>query len=253
MTQTYVTTGVAKVLAPREAKVGGRLPYLGHLDEVTLQTRDGLLLQTLHLAGFPSETAPDEELNYRKAIRETVLRGAASSRLAIYHHVIRRRVTPAFPDAPEEGFCARLDAGWRERLAGRRLYVNDIFLTLVRRPLQGGAGILERLVKQPTTTVRPRRQSNRPVSIRKPTTATAITAALVARLPSRVPCTQSRAAIRGEEPAGSPVWAWAWPAAARARSRNRGWRRVIVYSAPSLGTAKPGKLTPPSRSRIART
>ena len=149
MSGEIVTTGAAKVLAPREVSIGERLPYAGHLDGVTLQTRDGLLLQTLHLAGFPSETAPDEELNYRKAIRETVLRGAASSRLAIYHHVVRRRVTPAFPEPPEAGFCARLDAGWRERLAGRRLYVNDIFLTLVRRPLQGGAGLLERLVRQP--------------------------------------------------------------------------------------------------------
>ena len=149
MSRTFLSTGAAKVLAPREVPVGDRLPYQGHLDEVTLQTRDGLLVQTLHLAGFPSETAPDEELNYRKAVRETVLRGASSSRLAIYHHVVRRRVTPAFPAAPEEPFCARLDAGWRERLAGRQLYVNDIFLTLVRRPLQGGAGFLERLVRPP--------------------------------------------------------------------------------------------------------
>ncbi|MBS0331793.1 MAG: VirB4 family type IV secretion system protein, partial [Proteobacteria bacterium] len=147
MSRSFLTTGVGKVLAPREVAVGDRLPYVGHLDEVTLQTRDGLLIQTLHLAGFPSETAPDDELNYRKAIRETVLRGAASSRLAIYHHVVRRRVTPDFPEPPQEPFCAALDAGWRERLAGRRLYVNDIFLTLVRRPLQGGAGLLERLVK----------------------------------------------------------------------------------------------------------
>ena len=144
-----LTTDAAKVLAPREADVGDRLPYAGHIDEVTLQTRDGLLIQTLHLQGFPSETAPDEELNYRKTIRETVLRGAASSRLAVYHHVVRRRVTPDFPPAPEEPFCARLDAGWRERLEARSLYVNDIFLTLVRRPLQGGAGFLERLVRQP--------------------------------------------------------------------------------------------------------
>ena len=149
MSRTFLSTGAAKVLAPREVPVGDRLPYQGHLDEVTLQTRDGLLVQTLHLAGFPSETAPDEELNYRKAVRETVLRGASSSRLAIYHHVVRRRVTPAFPAAPEEPFCARLDAGWRARLAGRQLYVNDIFLTLVRRPLQGGAGFLERLVRPP--------------------------------------------------------------------------------------------------------
>ena len=97
MSATYLTTGAAKVLAPREAKVGDRLPYAGHVDDMTLVTRDGLLVQTLHLAGFPFETAPDEELNYRKAIRETVLRGAASSRLAVYHHVVRRRVSPDFP------------------------------------------------------------------------------------------------------------------------------------------------------------
>lgn len=142
-----LTTGVAGVLAPREVTVGSRLPYVGHIDQATLRTRDGLLVQTLHLAGFPFETAPDEELNYRKSIRETVLRGAASSRLAIYHHVVRRRIDPAFPPAPEEPFCGRLDARWREQLSARNLYVNDIFLSLVLRPLQGKAGFIEKLMK----------------------------------------------------------------------------------------------------------
>ena len=149
MSGTYLTTGAAKVLAPREASVGDRLTYLAHADDVTLRTREGLLVQTLHLAGFPFETAPDEELNYRKAVRETVLRGAASSRLAIYHHVVRRQVTPSFPASPDEPFCGTLDARWRDQLANRRLYVNDIFLTLVLRPTQGSAGFLERLMKGP--------------------------------------------------------------------------------------------------------
>lgn len=142
-----LTTGAAGVLAPREVTVGSRLPYVGHIDHATLRTRDGLLVQTLHLAGFPFETAPDEELNYRKSIRETVLRGAASSRLSIYHHVVRRRIDPAFPPAPEEPFCGRLDARWREQLSARNLYVNDIFLSLVLRPLQGKAGFIEKLMK----------------------------------------------------------------------------------------------------------
>ncbi len=43
-------------------------------------------------------------------------------------------MTPTFPGAPEEPFCSTLDARWREQLASRRLYVNDIFLTLVMRP-----------------------------------------------------------------------------------------------------------------------
>ncbi|MBL8555006.1 MAG: VirB4 family type IV secretion system protein [Phenylobacterium sp.] len=149
MSGTFLTTAAARVLAPREVGVGERLPYEGHADDVTLRTRDGLLVQTLHLAGFPFETAPDEELNYRKAIRETVLRGAASSRLGIWHTVVRRRVNPAFPPPPEEPFCATLDMRWREQLASRRLYVNDIFLTLVLRPTQGRAGFIERLMKGP--------------------------------------------------------------------------------------------------------
>jgi type IV secretion system protein VirB4 len=148
MSQGFLSTGAATALAPREAVIGDRLPYAGHIDEATIRTRDGLLVQVLHLRGFPSETASDEELNYRKTVRETLLRSAASSRFAIYHHVVRRRAHPVLDGAPEDPFCRGLDEAWKARLAGRRLYVNEIFLTLVRRPLQGGAGLVERLFKR---------------------------------------------------------------------------------------------------------
>jgi hypothetical protein len=62
-----------------------------------------------------------------------------------------------------------------------------------------------KMMKQPIATVRSRRHSMRPVSIMNPTTATAITAATAATLPSKVPCTHSSAATSGEELAGS--WA----------------------------------------------
>ena len=146
--QTYASTGAARKLAPKEAFIGDHLPYAGHIDEATVRTRDGLLIQVLHLRGFPFETQPDEELNYRKTVRETLLRGAASSRLALYHHVVRRRVVPQFTGDFNEPFCARIDRGWRERLSERSLYVNELFLTLVRRPLQGEAGLLDGLFRR---------------------------------------------------------------------------------------------------------
>ena len=147
--KNFFTNRAARMLAPREAAIGDRLPYAGHLDEVTIRTRDGLLMQTIHLRGFPFETASDDELNYRKAVRETLLRGVASSRLAIYHHVVRRRVSTEADTAPDNDFCRQLDGAWKARLARRQLFVNEIFLTLVRRPLQGGAGFVERLLKKP--------------------------------------------------------------------------------------------------------
>ena len=124
----------------REQAAGARLPYARHLDDATIETRDGRLLQVLKLDGLAFETADTTELNYRKAVRDTMLRGVANSRFAVYHHVVRREVRPELTGEFADDFTRTLDAAWRERLASRRLYVNDLFLTLVRRPLQGRAG-----------------------------------------------------------------------------------------------------------------
>ncbi|MDR3508369.1 MAG: VirB4 family type IV secretion system protein, partial [Caulobacteraceae bacterium] len=95
--------------------------------------------------GFPFETADSAELNYRKTVRETMLRGIANSRFALYHHVVRRAVSPTFEGAFADPFSEALDEAWRGQLASRKLYVNELFLTLVRRPAQGQAGLLQGL------------------------------------------------------------------------------------------------------------
>ena len=128
----------------REQAAGARLPYARHIDDATIETRDGRLIQVLHLKGFPFETADTEELNYRKTVRETMLRGVANSRFALYHHIVRREVQPTMAgEVSGNGFAHALDAAWRARLGTRKLYVNDLFLTLVRRPLGGRVGVLE--------------------------------------------------------------------------------------------------------------
>ena len=147
MTQSYRSADLHRKLAAKEASIGDRLPYARHLDEATIQTRDGLLIQVLRLDGFPFETVDSEELSYRKQIRESLYRGAANSRLAIYHHIVRRRVTPELAGEFDDAFCQGLDRDWRAKLAERRLFVNELFLTLVRRPLQGNAGFAERLFR----------------------------------------------------------------------------------------------------------
>ncbi|MEH0199144.1 VirB4 family type IV secretion/conjugal transfer ATPase [Caulobacter sp. CCNWLY153] len=131
----------------KEASAGKRLPYARLLDERTIETRDGLLMQVIHLAGLPFETADSETLNYRKAVRDVMLRGLASSRFAVYHHVIRREAKVGTEGAFADSFSARLDAEWSARLAGRRLYVNDLFLTIVRRPLQGQGGLIDKALR----------------------------------------------------------------------------------------------------------
>jgi type IV secretion system protein VirB4 len=131
--------------ARREKPAGTHLPYARHVDGVTLELRDGLLMQTLHLGGLPFETADSDELNYRAELRDAMLRAIGSSRFAIHHHVIRRRADVALEGEYPDAFSRRLDARWRERLAGKQMYVNELFLTILRRPLQGHLGWADRL------------------------------------------------------------------------------------------------------------
>ena len=127
----------------REQPAGKHLPYARHVDDRTIETRDGLLMQVIHLRGLLFETADTDELNYRKRLRDAMLQAIGSSRFAIYHHVVRRRIHATLEGDFRDSFSRRLDAAWAERLATRKLYVNDLFLTLVRRPLQGRVGVID--------------------------------------------------------------------------------------------------------------
>ncbi|WP_379554168.1 VirB4 family type IV secretion/conjugal transfer ATPase [Qipengyuania sp. DGS5-3] len=129
----------------REAPAGAHLPYARHIDDVTIETRDGLLMQTIRVGGLLFETADSEELNYRAELRDAMLRALGSSRYAIYHHVVRRRADTTLEADWPDAFSKKLDERWRQRLGRKELYVNELFLTIVRRPTQGRMGIGDRL------------------------------------------------------------------------------------------------------------
>ncbi len=133
-----------KVIA-REKPAAAHLPYLRHVDDVTIETTGGLLMQTIQLDGLLFETADTEEINYRGQLRAAMLQAIGSSRFAIFHHVLRRKAEVALDAEYGDSFSRQLDERWRARLESRQMYVNDLFLTIVRRPLQGRVGILDRL------------------------------------------------------------------------------------------------------------
>lgn len=129
----------------REKAAGTHLPYARHVDDNTLETRDGLLMQVIRLDGLLFETADTEELNYRAELRDAMLRTLASSRFAVYHHVLRRRAAVGLESKFGDDFSRELDERWRARIEARQMYVNELFLTIVRRPLQGRVGIADRM------------------------------------------------------------------------------------------------------------
>jgi type IV secretion system protein VirB4 len=130
----------------REQSIAVHLPYARHIEDHTIETRDGLLMQFVQLRGLLFETADTTELNYRKALRDALLQTIGSSRFALYHHIIRRRVDVALDAQFPDPFSAELDARWRAKLKTKALFANDLYLTIVRRPLRGRLGTFDRLL-----------------------------------------------------------------------------------------------------------
>lgn len=134
--------------AGHEASAGDRLPYQALLDDGSLLLRDGSLLRTIHVAGLAFETEDSEALNHRLAVREVMLRSALDARHVVYHHVIRRRIQPELTARFDSPLAGLIDRRWQERLSDRRLFINEQFLTILRRPARGKAGLVDRILSR---------------------------------------------------------------------------------------------------------
>jgi type IV secretion system protein VirB4 len=127
----------------RERPVATHIPYSRHVDDHVLKTRDGLLLTVLKLEGYSFETADMSEINARLLGRNDVIRTLANSRFALIGHIIRREVQPRIPSTFDNALCREIDERYDAALSERRMFVNDIYLTIVRRALQGQAGTFD--------------------------------------------------------------------------------------------------------------
>ncbi|NCP17723.1 MAG: VirB4 family type IV secretion/conjugal transfer ATPase [Erythrobacter sp.] len=137
----------AAAWSAKEARVGDRLPYARLVDENALLLRDGSLLTAIQVPGLLFETEDTEALNAHAATREVMLRSTLDSRFVMYHHVIRRRVEVELDAEFKDPLAAHIDARWKDRLGSGSLFINDQFVTLIRRPARGKAGWVEKASK----------------------------------------------------------------------------------------------------------
>jgi len=135
------------IAAQRELSVSRFIPYTRHVDDTTLKTKEGYLLKIIKLAGIPFETADQLDINQRKNIRATLLRGLSNSRFALYHHIIRREDSDTLECFFENEWCQKLDQAYQDRLSKKKMYINEQYITIVRRPAQGAVGIVAELGK----------------------------------------------------------------------------------------------------------
>ncbi|HEY1889315.1 MAG TPA: VirB4 family type IV secretion/conjugal transfer ATPase [Steroidobacteraceae bacterium] len=126
----------------REPTASRHIPYSAHISETVVKTFAGDYVQSFRLAGVSFESADDETLNNWHERLNVTLRNIASPNLALWTHVVRRRERTAPGAISGDGFADRLARRYRERLASETLMVNELYLSIVYRPVAGSVSSL---------------------------------------------------------------------------------------------------------------
>ncbi len=130
----------------RERHTSGLVPYLAHVSENVISTRTGEYVQVFRLGGLGFETADDARLNNWHERLNVLWRNLASPHVALWTHIVRRR-EPIMEGVPEPGFAGSLNTRYRRQVSGEKLMINELFLTIVFRPVVGAApSLLARLL-----------------------------------------------------------------------------------------------------------
>lgn len=139
-------------IADKEVSAAEFIPYKCHWNHNTVLTKQEWLLQVVKVSGFSFETADDEDVDIRKNIRNTLLKGMASGSFALYFHTVRRRKNAYEKDELhsdiENYFANVLDRSWKQKHSSGNTFVNDLYITIIRKADTAGAAILEHMFKK---------------------------------------------------------------------------------------------------------
>ncbi len=129
----------------REVKMSHFVPYDYHWDKDTIITKNKELMQVIKLEGFSFETADDDAVDMKKLVRNSLYKSMADGSFALYFHMVRRRQS-AYPAGEfSKGFTRDLNERWKKKHHARSTFVNDLYITVIRRHDMRGVAKVETL------------------------------------------------------------------------------------------------------------
>jgi len=121
----------------READTSQYLPYTRHITDNIISLRNGQMMAVFELEGVSFETADQSALNDLHTKMNLLWRNVNDERLSLWSHIVRIRDF-AYPEGSfRSDFAQQLDAKYKERMTGEKLYRNRLFLALVFVPARG--------------------------------------------------------------------------------------------------------------------
>ena len=135
--EDYLHFGRRKVTnasySKREVSVAEFIPYEHHFDKETIITKSGEIMQTIRLEGWSFETADDADVDLKKAVRNSLFKSLSNGNYAVWFHTVRRKKSTYPKGEFSNAFADRLNEKWRAKHTSHESFVNELYITVVRR------------------------------------------------------------------------------------------------------------------------
>jgi type IV secretion system protein VirB4 len=130
-----VKNATAHEILVHETPLSNFIPYSHHVTENIISTKNAEYLSVWKIGGRSHQSASEADVFNWVRDLNNLLRGIATEHIALWSHVIRRRVFE-YPDGEFENiFCKKIDEKYRQSFTGYNLMVNDLYLTVIFRPV----------------------------------------------------------------------------------------------------------------------
>lgn len=118
-----------------ESPLAGFIPYSHHVTDKIISTKSAEYVSVWRIGGRSHTSASIDEVTTWRRDLNNFFRGIATAHVSVWSHIVRRRVDE-YPDSEfENSFCRQLDDKYRKSFTGYNLMVNDLYLTVVYRPV----------------------------------------------------------------------------------------------------------------------
>lgn len=134
-------------VAHQERRMATHIPYLRHAADSVIRLENGALLSVIKLDGLFFQTEDQAELNMRSVVQNTMIRALGSSRFSLWSTVIRRQVEAELDGSFDDPFCELLNRRYMGELRKKRMFTNELYLTVVRSAMRGALGASESMLR----------------------------------------------------------------------------------------------------------
>jgi type IV secretion system protein VirB4 len=118
-----------------ESPLSNFIPYSHHVTDKIISTKSAEYVTVWKIGGRSHTSASIEEVTTWRRDLNNFFRGICTAHVAVWSHIVRRQVDE-YPDTEFENvFCRQLDDEYRKSFTNYNLMVNDLYLTVVYRPV----------------------------------------------------------------------------------------------------------------------